>query len=153
MDKSRKNLRDYSIVVLLFAAVSFARLTVSFIFELDNIPTNLPADITTEAFKIVLIVIFALSLLFLLPQIFVGFKGLKMSRTPDSSSSHIVWAMILLVLSVIALVSPVMELVNAEELTRSIITTNIIELCDCLIDVVLFIFFVKYAKEVRAAAK
>lgn len=152
MEKSGKNLKNMSIAVLVLAGISLVRLIVTFIVTQLHIEEYLlveaTEDVTEEEFKIGLIVILVLGLICLIPQIYVGFKGLKMAKNPDSSKAHIVWAIILLVLSIIAIISPVLDIIDGKN-----ITDNVIAACDAWIDIIVFIWFIKYAKEVRAAAR
>lgn len=145
MEKSKKNLRDLSIVVLIFAALSLIRVIVSFILSEEVAKAELPEGMTVEVVEIAIIVLFIVSLICLIPQIYVGFKGLRMAKSPDKSRAHIVWAIILLVFSVIAVATPITELIDARA-----IFDNILELVDCLLDIIVFALFIKYAKEIRA---
>ena len=85
-----------------------------------------------------------MSLLMVAVQIYIGLKGMKVAKEPDSSKGHITWATVLLVLSIIALVSPVMEMIQ----TKAIVA-NVVTIIDCLVDVLLYYYFIKWAKEVR----
>lgn len=147
MEKSKNNLKIMSIIILAMTGVSLIRLILSFVMTDFNVE-ELPEEMTEEVYRVTLIVILAISLVCLIPQIYVGFKGLKMSKNPDSSGAHIVWATILFVLSIIALISPVRNLIDGGN-----IGDNVTALIDCLIDVVIFFSFIKYAKEIRASAR
>lgn len=142
MEKSRKNLKIYSVIILLFAGLTLLSLVAElWLGELNNaeIPEGAPENILSITRVFVLVVSFVL----LLPRLYVGFKGLKMAKNPDSSNGHIVWGMILLVISVIGLISPITALAESKN-----IFDGVMELLGVIVDVVVFYGYVKYAKAV-----
>lgn len=148
MEKAKKNLRDYSFLALLFAALSLVRIIYSATtggLEVDT--SSLPEGITEAMVQIVLIVVLALSVVLLLPQLYIGVKGMKVAKNPDASKGHIVWAKILLVLSIIAIISPVVDIFKDFSVDR------LLEIIDIGIDVILFFAIVKYGNQVRKAVK
>ena len=94
--------------------------------------------LTTQIFIVVV------SFLLLLPQIYIGLKGIKVANNPDYSRGHIVWGTILLVLTAIGLISPVLALFRG-----GMSFANIANICSELVDVFILYEYVKYAKAVR----
>ena len=78
--------------------------------ELNNatVPEGAPDNIIAIA-KVFLLV---LSLLFLLPEVYVGIKGLRMAKNPNSSKGHIIWAGIIFVLTVVGIISPLINFIK-----------------------------------------
>lgn len=142
MENSRKNLKILSVVMLILAGLSLARIATEVVsgFRVETIPLE-----TTRTIYLVSVVIAAIiSAVLVVPQIYIGVKGIKVSKNPDSSNAHIVWARILLVLAIIAVVICVVRLVKSDDLLGDILAT-----VDAVVDVILYISFIKYASEVR----
>lgn len=142
MEKSRKYLKVMSEIILICLAFSFIRTI------LEVLLVNVNVDNASNQFiiiaKIMLCVIYAL---LYAPQIYIGVKGIKVANTPDSSKAHIVWAVIFLVFAVFGIISSVSGLIKSED-----VTNNIFSLVDAAIDLALYVFYVKFAKQVLAAA-
>jgi hypothetical protein len=142
MEKSRKYLKFMSEIILICLTFSFIRTILEVLLIKVNID-NVPNQFMLIA-KIMLCVIYAL---LYAPQIYIGVKGIKVANTPDSSKAHIVWAVIFLVFAVFGIISSVSGLIKAED-----VTNNIFALVDAAIDLALYVFYVKFAKQVLAAA-
>ena len=142
MEKSRKYLKFVSEIVLICLAFSFIRSILEVL--LTNISMNNIPDSYIITAKIVLCVIFTM---FYVPQVYIGVKGIKVANNPDSSKAHIVWAVIFIVFAVFAAISAVSGLIKAED-----VTGNIFGLIDAAIDLGLYFFYVKFAKQVLAKA-
>jgi hypothetical protein len=142
MEKSRKYLKFMSEIILICLTFSFLR-SILEVFLTKVTDANIPTQFLIIA-KIMLCVIYAL---LYAPQIYIGVKGIKVANTPDSSKAHIVWAVIFLVFAVFGIISSVSGLIKAED-----VTNNIFSLVDAAIDLALYVFYVKFAKQVLAAA-
>ena len=93
MEQSRKYLKLSSILVLIFSGLTLINIIYELVFaEFTDveIPDGMPANILL----ITKIVIAVISVLLLLPRLYIGFKGLKIANNPDSSRGHIIWGMI-----------------------------------------------------------
>ena len=146
MDKSRKNLRDMSILVLAYTAITLIRLIVEAMFTNFNI-RNLP-DNVAEGFAMVLrVMLCVISFILLLPQIYMGVKGIKIAKKPDSSKGHIVWAIILTVFAVLSINTPVSNVMQGVN-----VGANLIELFGLAVDILLFVTYAVCAKRVLKAA-
>ena len=145
MEKARKNLKITSIVLLIMAGSTMLNVLGEIFFgELNSsaVPEGAPASTLLIA-KIVLLVI---SVLLLWPQIYVSIKGIKIAKNPNNSKRHIFWATVLLVLSVLGLISPVLELLRSEGVYQ-----NVGSILSMLIEVCLYYEYLKYAKEIAKA--
>ena len=143
MEKAKRNLKVLSILILALAVYSLVRVVLS-VFMIDFDLNNLPDGATPALVLGGQIFICAFSLILSLPQIYVGVKGIKVSNNPDSSKAHIVWAFILTVLSVVAITGPISNIINNVDLFA-----NVIDLIDIVLDAVIYIVYIKFAKQIR----
>ena len=140
MEQSRKHLKISSIVILIYAAATLVKLlTEIFLGELNSaeIPDGSPANILLIA-KIVLTVF---SFIFLLPEIYVGLKGLKMAYNPDSSRFHILLAMILLGFTAVSMITPTIALFKGDSFGD-----NIGDVLGMVVEIFIYYDYVKYAR-------
>ena len=109
MEQSRKHLKISSIVVLVFTLGTIFNL-IAGLMNLDNaaIPDGAPDNILTITKTILMVV----SGILLLPQIYIGLKGLKVAANPNSSKSHIIVATIVFIFARISLLSPAIALIE-----------------------------------------
>lgn len=145
MDKSRKNLKEASILVLAWTAVSFIRTIVDMITGVRNITPD-PAKGVTEGIILASIIVYGvIGVLIMIPQVYISIKGIQISKNPDSASSraHIVWAKVLFVIAILSLASPIASMVETGK-----ILSNTLALADALLDVALFSLYIRYAGEV-----
>ena len=145
MENYRKHLRDMSIIVLVFSLITCAINILSLLkgFNADNLPEGATPGLVLAT----QIVMGVLSLVFLIPEIYIGVKGIKVAKNPDSSSGHIIWAVILAVFAGFHLVSCISGLTDAESLVD-----GGINLLGAGLDVAIYVIYVVCAKKVRAAA-
>ena len=139
MSKSRNNLKIISIVVLILAALSLVNIASELIFGALNdaeIPDGAPENTLLIA-KIFLAVV---SAIMLAPHVYVGIKGIKVAKKPDSSKAHIVWAIILLAFAAYCLISPIASIIILED-----VLSNIFSIISIAFEIVVFILYTKYA--------
>ena len=146
MERNKKNLKILSILILALAVYSLIRIVLS-VFSIDLNPEDLTDGTSATHLLIGQIFVCVVSVILLIPQIFVGIKGIKVSNNPDSSKAHIVWAVILAIFSIIGLISPVSNLIQNGD-----IVGNLFEAADMVIDTIIFIAYIKYAKQLSKAA-
>jgi uncharacterized membrane protein len=146
MEKNRKNLKVISILILALAVYSFARLALS-VFTIEVNPENLAEGVSSSLLLVGQIFVCVVGFILLLPQIYVGIKGIKVSNKPDSSKAHIVWAVILAALSVIGIFSPVSELIQGVD-----VVGNVLAAVDMALDVIIYIEYINFANKVMKAA-
>lgn len=146
MEKSRKNLRDYSILILFLVALSAARIIINIFSGGLNVDAigPLPEGLSVEMAKILVIVAMAFSFVALLPSLFVGYKGIKVAAEPDTSKAHIILAKVMFVFFVITVISSFTNLIKPGSSVPEIFA-----LVDSLLDAIAFFMFIKYAGEVR----
>ena len=148
MEQTRKNLKTSSIIVLALAVLSLLNILFELFFgelnrELNSaaIPEGAPENIV----QIVRIFISVVAVLLLLPHLYIGIKGLRIAKKPNSSGGHIVWGVILLVLTASGLISPLLALLRGNGDSFG----NVSELLSISVDVFILFEYVKYARAVR----
>ena len=142
MELSRKNLKVSSIVVLIFAALTLIQVIFGVIFGEFN-SAEIPEGAPDNILMITRIILLSVSALFLIPQVYVGLKGIFIAKNPTSSKGHIVWAWILLGIDVLSLISPIIGLVNNGDTGNSIGT-----ILSLLLEITIYIEYIKYAIDV-----
>lgn len=114
MEKTRKNLKEYSIVVLAFIALTVIKAIVGICINGLPQTNEIPEGMTRELAQMITTIAFALSFVSLIPQIYVGVKGLKIANNPETSvKAYLVWTAILTVCAAIATISAISELIKA----------------------------------------
>lgn len=148
MENSRKNLKNSSIIVLALAALSLINILFELFFgelseELKN--AALPEGGSDNIILIARIIIVVVSVLMLLPQAYIGIKGLKLAKNPDSSRAHIVWGVILIVFTASGLIAPLLSFLqgNGEAFADAS------EFMSIAVDVAVLVGYVKFAIDVR----
>ena len=147
MEQSRKYLKTSSIIVLALAGLSLLNILFELFFgELNGALNNaaISEGAPDNIALITRIFILVVSLLILLPQAYIGIKGLKIAKKPDSSKGHIVWGIILMVFTAAGLISPLLALVQGVDAFG-----NASKLCSIAVDVFILFEYVKYARAVR----
>ena len=145
MEQSRKNLKISSIVVLVFAGLSLLNLVFELLFGEIN-RAEIPAGSPNNILLITKIILAVVTIVLLLPQVYIGIKGLKVAKNPDASKGHIIWGTILFVLSIVGMVSPVINIV-----TQNNIGENVSTLLSILVETLVYFEYIKYAKAVAKA--
>ena len=148
MENSRKNLKNSSIIVLALAALSLINILFELFFgelseELKN--AALPEGGADNIILIARIIIVVVSVLMLLPQAYIGIKGIKLAKNPDSSRAHIVWGVILIVFTASGLIAPLLSFLqgNGEAFADAS------EFMSIAVDVAVLVGYVKFAIDVR----
>lgn len=146
METARKKLKLTSIVLLILSALSLVRIIVNAVItglKVEDVPQG-----TTESIvQTIMIIAVVFSVLLLIPQVYIGIKGLKVANKPDSSKGYITVAKVFLVLSVIAVITSVASIANSTDKT-----SGFLELIDVGLDVAVYFMFIKYATKVYKAA-
>ena len=143
MKQERKHLKFASYAILAMAGVTLINVVYELLFgELNN--AEIPADSPDNILLISKLILLAISFLCILPQVYIGIKGLKVAKKPDSSNAHIVWGMILLVVAIIGLISPVVAIIR-----QGAAFANASELLGFVIEIAFYYDYVKAAKAVR----
>ena len=148
MEQTRKNLKTSSLIVLALAGLSLLNILYGLFFgelneELNNavLPEGSPDNILMITKVFVLVV----SFLMLLPQLYIGLKGLKLAKNPDSSRGHIVWGIILVVCTAMGLLSPLSAFLQGDGDAFG----NVAEFMSIAVDVAVLVGYVKCATALR----
>lgn len=140
MEKNRKNLKTYSIVALVFVAISLIRMIVDVCMNGFGDVTQLPEGISPEFADVALVIVWVIGIVFLLPQVYVGVKGIKQANNPTPGKAHMVWALILTALSVVSLISGIADI------TKVYTFEKLLTVIDVLLNVVVFSAYLYYAR-------
>ena len=146
MEKAQKNLKTTSLFVLFFAALSLLHLIAALIFGPIN-QAEIPADAPENILTITKIFLLVISLVMLVPNVYVGLKGLRVAKNPDTSKGHIIWACILFAFSVLALVDPVVACLRDGAWGE-----NVGALLNIGLDLIIYYEFIVQAKTVAKLA-
>lgn len=145
MNNTRKHLKFSSLAILALAGFSLVNIVSELLFgELNS--AEIPAGSPDNVLLITKIILMTLSFLCLLPQVYIGIKGLKVAKNPDSSKGHIVLGTILLVFAIIGLVSPLVAVIKQDSVFE-----NASALLSILIEAAFLYDYVKYARAVAEA--
>ena len=140
--ETKKHLKLSSIIILLFVGFSLLQILFELLFgELNNVAS--PDGAPNNILLITKIFLLCVSVLLLLPSVYVGIKGLKMANKPDNSKGHIIWATIILVISILSLVNPVIGFVKKEDITESFGA-----LFSLMLEILIYFEYIKLAKAV-----
>ena len=104
MDKNRKNLFVISIVILAWVVWSIAKSIVEICI---NGGLELPEveGVSKEIMLVAAIIALVIVYIALVPQIYIGIKGIKIAKGAQSGKAHIVWAIILGAIAALGFVS------------------------------------------------
>ena len=143
MEQTRKYLKLSSIAVLALAFFSLLQIVSELLYgELNNavIPEGAPENIL----PITKIVLFSVALLLTLPNIYIGIKGLRIAKKPNSSKGHIVWAIILLAFAALFLIEQGVGFIH-----DGFNFENISAFCSIVVEVTVFVEYIRLAIAVR----
>ena len=147
MEKSQKMLKESAIAILILAALSLVRSIVSAITNGFKVDVNaIPEGMTADMLRIAMIVAFACSILVLLIQFHIGYKGLKVANAPDSAKAPAVLALILAVFAAVAVIGGIRDIVKVFDVT------SLLQVIINAIDVLIFGMFYVSAKQVNKAS-
>ena len=143
MEQTRKSLKLTSIAVLALAAFSMLQIVCELLFgELGK--AQIPEGAPENTLLITQIFLFSFALLLMLPSIYIGIKGMRMAKNPNSSKGHIVWAIILFVLAFLSLIDPVVSFFQ-----DGFKYDTLTEFLSIVVEVAVFFDYIKYAIAVR----
>ena len=146
MEKAQKNLKYSSFFVLVFAVMSLINIIAALAFGPLN-QAEIPAGAPENTLAITKIFLLVISLLMLVPDVYVGVKGLRVAKNPNTSKSHIIWACILFAFSVLALIDPVVACLKDGAWGE-----NVGSLINIGVDLIIYYEFIVHAKTVAKLA-
>ena len=136
MLETRRNLKLSSILVLVFAGLSVLNLVLQLCLGgIDSVP-----GLSAEGLKNAKIVILIVTLVLTIPEIYIGVKGLSFAKNPDGSKAHIILAKIFFVLSVLAIIDPIINLFKNGGAYENVTT-----LLSIAVQVLVYFDYVRYA--------
>lgn len=139
METSQKRLKIASIIILVFTFFTLLNLGTEIYFsdfDAAVIPDGAPDNIVLVA-KIILA---SISFLLVLPQIYIGIKGIKIFNAPDSSKGHIVWCAILFAIAIINVISHTVAIARHESVQE-----NVSAVLSFLLEATIFFDYLKYS--------
>ena len=145
MEQKRKNLKVVSAIVLVFTGLTFLRTAVEYLFADQGIAI-LPDGSSAILQLIVRLIMVAIALVFVLPQIYMGVKGLRIAKNPAPAKAHVVWAWILLVIAILGLIEPVTAALQPGGLAG-----NVGALIQGLLSIVIYFAYIRCARAVAKA--
>ena len=151
MQQIQKNLKTSSVIVLALAGLTLLNILFELFFgelsaELSGAAT--PEGASDNVVLIAKIFILAVSVIMLLPQAYIGFKGIKLSKTPDKSGAHIIWGIILIVFTAAGLISPLVAFFSGDGEAFA----DASEFLSIAVDAFVLYEYVKHARALRSAA-
>ena len=141
MEKTRKQLKEISVVILILAAFSLIRAVVDVILT-DFSQASRLEGVTPGLILATQIFLIVFAFVLMIPEIYVGVKGIKIANASSSSKAPIVWAVILAIFSGVGVISSVSSLIQQGDLVG-----DLLELADKVVDVLLYITYINYAKK------
>ena len=149
MDK-RKNLHDYSLLLIFLSVLdvfSFVATVIAGIVDgtVSDALATVEADMLT-AVKIGLVVAAVLMALLAFAEVFIGIKGLKVSREPSADKGYIIATKIFFVLSIVASISFFVTFFDG----NAPIVDTILNFANAVLDIAVYAIFIKAANAVRA---
>ena len=142
MRNNRKELKALSILILVIVAFDIIRNIVEAC--INGIPQvkEVPDGMTKEMVQVSSVIAFALIFVVLIPQIYIGIKGINIANGGVNTKAHIIWSLILAVLSGVLVVS------RTTDLIKEFNYENVMDVISPAIDVVMFAFYLVYARRV-----
>lgn len=142
MQNPRKFLKVYSIFILILSVFTLTSIVVELWFgELNE--AQIPEGSPENVLLIARIIILSISALLLLPQFYVGIKGLKIAKNPTPARAHIFWGIIIFVFTILGVIEPISILVKQGFSYR-----NLSSVFNIAIEAFIFFDYVRYARAV-----
>lgn len=140
MENNRNHLKIASAIILLFTALNFLRTAGGFV--IGNL-AMLPDDTSKRVVFFVRILLVVVTFVFMLPQLYVGVRGLRIAKNPCATKGHIVWAWILLVLAVIGLFENIASLVQQGALLSKCYSLILV-----LLSIASYLYYIVFAQAI-----
>ena len=135
MEKIKKDLKSYSILILAFCLITLVRNVVELCtFGLPQVAVS--GEMTESTLRALGIASVVLSFVLLLPQAFIGVVGVKIANGANiKCKAHIVLAIVLAVICVSAVICGVIDLFSVFNVG------NMLGVLDCAVDVLLYVCY------------
>lgn len=139
MGNSIKYLKITSFALLIYTIFSAFEIAIALYFGEFNdvtIPDGSPDNILAITKTFILVV----SALLLLPQVYLGIKGLRVAANPNSSKGHIVLAIVIFVFVLMSVVTTIQGIASGEETD-----SNVSALLSLMVEVAIYFEYILYA--------
>ena len=147
--KNRKDLHDYGLVLILLGALNLFTFISSVVAGwIDGTTAELLAAVEPEillAVKIVLGIVGGLMGLFVVADVLIGIKALKVSKSPNADKGYITAAKVFFVLSIVAAASALASFFDG----KTPVVDAILNFASTASGAAVYFLFVKAAKAVR----
>lgn len=141
MEKTRKQLKEISVVILILAAFSLIRSVIDVILT-DFSQASRLEGVTPSLILATQIFLIVFAFVLMIPEIYVGVKGIKIANASSSSKAPIVWAVILAIFSGVGVISSVSSLIHQGDLVG-----DLLALANTVVDVLLYITYINHVKK------
>lgn len=141
MEKTRKQLKEISVVILILAAFSLIRSVIDVILT-DFSQASRLEGVTPGLILATQIFLIVFAFVLMIPEIYVGVKGIKIANASSSSKAPIVWAVILAIFSGVGVISSVSSLIHQGDLVG-----DLLALANTVVDVLLYITYINHVKK------
>jgi hypothetical protein len=140
MEKNKKELKTLSYAILFLVALSLIRLIVDIC--VNGLPKVNVEGVSAEVANVMTIVAVVLSFVLLLPQVYVGVKGVKIANGGKADKWHIVIAVILGICALTAVVS------NCISMVKTFNFDTVLAVVDSALDVAIFVWYIITARKI-----
>lgn len=144
----RKNLKIISILILVLVVFSLARMIVDVCKNGFGDIGELPKGVSPEVGEVLVVIVWAIGVLFLLPQVYIGIKGIKLATNPSSVTgrAHLVWAAVMTILSGLSVISCI------SKISQGYTSEKFWSLFDVLLNVLVFCTYYYCARKIATEA-
>lgn len=139
MKKNRKELKAFSILVLVIVAIELIRSIIELCIAGVPNASEIPGGATEGMVRASYIIAFVLVFILAIPEIYVGIKGIKIANGAKSGKAHIVWAVILAILACVSLISAIVGMFS------NFSVDDIFDVLGAAVHLALFVFYYVYA--------
>lgn len=143
MENTKKNLKVVSLAILILAGLSLVFGIIN-IATIDESQLKVTAEISRELAKTITVITGIVSLLFILPRVYIGVVGLRGAK--EGSRAHIIVAIIFFIFSLIGVIGSISGLFGAKDMLVAVL--NLIE---AAATTVLYFIYIKCARELAKA--
>ena len=143
MEKNKKDLKTISYAILVLVALSLIRIIVDIC--LNGLPKVDVKGVSPEAANVVAILSVVLGFVLLLPQVYVGVRGVKIANGGNSGKWHIIIAYILGICALIAVVSSCITMFKTFNFDTALTVV------DNILDVAIFALYIIPARKIAKA--
>ena len=139
MKKNRKELKAFSILVLVILAIELIRSIIELCITGIPSASEIPGGATEGMVRASYIIAFVLVFILAIHEIYVGIKGIKIANGAKSGKAHIIWAVILAIIAGLSFISAISGIFSKFSID------GLFDLLGAGINLALFAFYYVYA--------